>query len=47
VSCWLDTEAPYVPFFTDGGRGEQIAGGLGVDDLNDVLPPCIFAAVAT
>jgi hypothetical protein len=35
-----------VPILADGGRGEPIIGGLGVGDLNDVLPPCVFAILA-
>jgi hypothetical protein len=27
-------------------RGESIIDGLGVSDLNDMLPPCVFAILA-
>jgi hypothetical protein len=43
TGCWLDAEAPYAPFLANGGRGEPIADGLGAGNMNDVLPPCIFA----
>jgi hypothetical protein len=35
-----------VPLFAEGSRGEPI-GGLGADDLSGVLPPYIFATLAT
>jgi hypothetical protein len=43
MGCWLDAEAPYAPFLADEGQGKAIVSGLGTSDLNDVLPPCIFA----
>jgi hypothetical protein len=46
VGCWLDVEAPYAPYLANGGWGEAFVGGLGVNDLNDVLPPCVFAIFA-
>jgi hypothetical protein len=42
----LDAEVPYAPFLADRGWGEVIIGGLGADDLNDVLPSCVFTILA-
>jgi hypothetical protein len=47
MGYWLDAEAPYVPFLADRGcGGGAIINGLDADDLNDVLPSCVFAILA-
>jgi hypothetical protein len=47
MGYWLDAEAPYVPFLADGGCGGALINGLDADDLNDVLPSCVFTILAT
>jgi hypothetical protein len=48
MGYWLDAEAPYVPFLADRGcgGGGAIINGLDADDLNDVLPSCVFTILA-
>jgi hypothetical protein len=46
MSCWLDAEAPYAPFVANGGQGEPMVGGMGADDMNEVLQSCVFATSA-
>jgi hypothetical protein len=35
-----------MPFLADNSQGDSIANGLDADDLNDVLPPCVFTILA-